>query len=111
MRRDALFARVIASIGTVVFISAIYIRVLTVNPTTVALTYVVTILVIATGWGITEGTAASIAAVVCLNFFFLPPVGTLTIADPENWVALFVFLATAIVASQLSGRATRRNLL
>ena len=48
---------------------------------------------------------------VCLNFFFLPPVGTLTIADPENWVALFVFLATAIVASQLSGRATRRNIL
>jgi len=111
MRSDALVVRVIAAVGAIAVISAVYVKVLNVNPTTVALSYVVTILVIATGWGITEATAASIAAVVCLNFFFLPPVGTLTIADPENWVALFVFLATAIVASQLSGRATRRNIL
>src|SRR5262245_64460538 len=46
---------------------------------------------------------------LCFNFFFLPPVGTLTIADPQNWVALVAFLVTAIVASQLSGRARRRN--
>ena len=38
-----------------------------------------------------------------LNFFFLPPVGTFTIADPQNWLALTAFLVTAIVASQLSG--------
>ena len=50
-----------------------------------------------------------IAAMLCFNFFFLPPVGTLTIADPQNWVALLAFLATAIVASQLSGRARIRE--
>jgi two-component system sensor histidine kinase KdpD len=81
-----------------------------VSPATVALTYLVVILVIATGWGIAEATAASVLAVVCFNFFFLPPVGTFTIADPQNWVAFVAFLITAVVASQLSGRARRRAL-
>jgi two-component system sensor histidine kinase KdpD len=81
-----------------------------VNPTTVALTYLVVILVIASSWGITEATAASVLAVVCFNFYFLPPVGTFTIADPQNWVAFLAFLITAVVASQLSGRARHRTL-
>src|SRR5262249_39327165 len=45
---------------------------------------------------------------LCFNFFFLPPVGTLTIADPQNWVALAAFLVTAVVASKLSTSARRR---
>jgi len=48
--------------------------------------------------------------VLCFNFFFLPPVRAWTIADPQNWVALIVFMITAIVASQLSGRARRRTI-
>jgi two-component system sensor histidine kinase KdpD len=47
---------------------------------------------------------------LCFNFFFLPPVGTLTISDPQNWVALVAFLVTGIVTSQLSGRVRRRNI-
>jgi two-component system sensor histidine kinase KdpD len=102
-------ARLAASVGVVGLLTIGY-RLLGghVDPTTVALSYVVVILVIATSWGITESTSASVAAMLCLNFFFLPPVGTLTIADPQNWVALVVFLLTAIIASQLSGRARRR---
>lgn len=111
MRRHALLGRVAVSAGAVGVITAIYSRYVPVNPTTVALSYVVTILVIATGWGIAEATTASLAAVLCFNFFFLPPHGTLAVADPQNWVALFVFLATAIIASQLSGRARRRSML
>src|SRR5204862_1610702 len=42
------------------------------------------------------------------NYSFLPPVGTLTIADPENLVALLSLLAVSIVASQLSTQARRR---
>jgi K+-sensing histidine kinase KdpD len=45
---------------------------------------------------------------LCLNFYFLPPIRTLTIADPQNWVAVSVFMATAITASQLSARARQR---
>jgi two-component system sensor histidine kinase KdpD len=49
----------------------------------------------------------ALVATLAFNFYFLPPVGTLTIADPQNWVALVAFLATAIIASQLSERARR----
>ena len=42
------------------------------------------------------------------NFFFLPPVGTFTIADPQNWIALFAFLVVAVIASNLSAAAQDR---
>jgi two-component system, OmpR family, sensor histidine kinase KdpD len=102
--------RIAGSLLAVGLVTAGYASIVRVNPTTIALSYVVVILLIATAWGIAESTAASIAAMICFNFFFLPPVGTLTIADPQNWVALLAFLATAIVASQLSGRAKIRNI-
>jgi two-component system, OmpR family, sensor histidine kinase KdpD len=101
--------RLIVAIGGVLGVTALYSVVISVNPTTVTLTYVVTILLIASGWGGLEATVASIVATVCLNVFFLPPVGALIIADPQNWVALAVFLLTTVVASQLSGRARQRN--
>ena len=43
------------------------------------------------------------------NYYFLPPVGTFEIQDPQNWVALTAFLITAIMANQLSARAKRRT--
>jgi two-component system, OmpR family, sensor histidine kinase KdpD len=70
--------------------------------------YLLLVLVVAAHWGLLESSATSIAAMLCLNFFFLPPILTLTIADPQNWVALFVFMTTAITASQLSARARQR---
>jgi two-component system sensor histidine kinase KdpD len=103
-------ARVSASVCAIAATTALYARLVSVNPTTVALSYVVAILLIATQWGITEATIASLVATVCFNIFFLPPIGKLTIADPQNWVALVAFLLTAIVASQLSGRARQRNI-
>jgi two-component system sensor histidine kinase KdpD len=79
------------------------------NPTTVALTYLLSIVLIATWWGIGPATIASVAAIVAFNVLFLPPVGTLTIADPQNWVSFFAFLAVAVIVSQLSGRARDRQ--
>ena len=109
MRNIIAIGRVAASIGAVALITVLYTEVLRVNPTTVALSYLIAILLIATTWGIVEATTASILAVLCFNLFFLPPVGTFTIADPQNWVAFVAFLVTAIVASQLSGRARQRE--
>lgn len=108
--RVVLAARIAASLAGVGVVTAACASLVRVNPTTIALSYVVVILLIATTWGIAESTVASVAAVLCFNFFFLPPVSTLTIADPQNWVALVAFLLTAIVASQLSGRARARNI-
>jgi two-component system sensor histidine kinase KdpD len=96
--------------GAVALVTVAYARLVQVNPTTVALSYVVLILIIATRWGVAESMVASIAAAVCFNFFFLPPVGTLTIQDPQNWVAVVAFLLTAVVVSQLSGRSRQRRL-
>ena len=51
----------------------------------------------------------SFASVLAFNFFFLPPVGTLTIADPQNWTALFALLIVSLVASNLSAVARTRT--
>jgi len=79
-----------------------------INPTTVALALLLVILFVATRFGSRPAVLASVAGVFCFNFFFLPPVGTLTIADPDNWIALLVFLITAVTAGELSARARHR---
>ena len=80
------------------------------NSTTVALAYLLVTLFVASAGYLTAAIAASIAATLCLNFFFLPPIGAFTIADPHNWVALFSFLVVSVVASRLSASARARAL-
>jgi two-component system sensor histidine kinase KdpD len=100
--------RLLLSIGGVALVTFAAYRVIPSNPTTVGFAYLLVVLVIASTWGFVEACAASIAATLTLDFFFLPPVGTLTIADPRNWVALFSFLATSLIASRLSDYAKRQ---
>jgi K+-sensing histidine kinase KdpD len=110
MRREA--ARVAAALLGIALITWIYASWLHVtNTTTVALSFLVVVLVTAATSRLRDAVIVSIAAMLCLNFFFLPPVGTLTIAEPENWVALFVFLAVSLVASNLSAAARDRAVL
>jgi PAS domain S-box-containing protein len=78
------------------------------NDTTVALAYLLVVLLVATAWGPWPALTASAIGTLCFNFFFLPPVYTFTIADPQNWVALGAFLVTALTAGQLSELAKRR---
>ena len=78
------------------------------NATTVALLMLLLVLGTATRWGLREAIFTSVLCVFAFNYFFLPPLGTLTIADPQNWVALTAFIVSAIVASQLSARAKSR---
>lgn len=78
------------------------------SPTTVALAMLLVVLFVAVHWGSGPAYAASAAGVLSFNFFFLPPVHTFTIIDPQNWVALGAFLVTALIAGQLSAKARRR---
>jgi two-component system sensor histidine kinase KdpD len=87
----------------------VYVKWLHVNPTTVALTFLLAILSVAAAWGLRYAIPMSVAAALCLNFFFLPPVGTLTIADTQNWMALLAFFITSVIASNLSERARRQT--
>jgi two-component system, OmpR family, sensor histidine kinase KdpD len=79
-----------------------------VSHTTVALALLLVVLATATIARLRIAILVSILAMLTLNFFFLPPVGTFTIADPQNWIALVAFLAVAIVGSKLSAAAQDR---
>lgn len=83
-------------------------RWLRVNQTTVALTFLVLILVAATRWRLAISVYLSILFTGLYNFFFLPPVGKLTITDPQNWLTLFAFLATSVLVSHLSASEHRQ---
>jgi two-component system sensor histidine kinase KdpD len=99
-----------AALMAVFAVTVIFKSVTAVNATTVGFGYLITILLIAASFGIAESVLASIAATFCFNYFFLPPLGTWFISDPENWIALFAFLITSLIASELSRRARRRGL-
>ena len=78
------------------------------NPTTVALMFLIAVLLASAYWGLHYALVLAVAATAVFNFFFLPPVGTFTIADPQNWIALFAFLVTALLASNLSDSARKQ---
>src|SRR6202030_1746295 len=63
------------------------------------------ILGVSTLWGLAVSVFMSLAATLTYNYYFLPPVGTFIVADPQNWVALVTFLATSVLASDLATRA------
>jgi two-component system sensor histidine kinase KdpD len=100
----AIVLKLVSVTGTVLLIVGFYRRVVHVNPTTVALTFLLGVLIVSALWGLRYAVFMSVAATLAFNFFFLPPVGTFTIADPQNWVALVAFLMTAVIASKLSER-------
>jgi two-component system, OmpR family, sensor histidine kinase KdpD len=78
------------------------------NATAAGFLYLIAVLALATWGGWAVGAVASLAAMLCFNFFFFPPHGTLAIADPANWVALFSFLIASTVASRLVATARRQ---
>ena len=107
--RKAIIRYVVAA-GAVFLITIIFRRIHVNNPTTVALTFLLTVLIVSTVWGLRVSVFMAVVATLAFNYYFLPPIGTFTIADPQNWVALFAFLVTAVIASQLSARARREAL-
>ncbi|MGC9291772.1 MAG: sensor histidine kinase [Acidobacteriaceae bacterium] len=102
-----LFARYVAGAAIVAGITFLDYRLLHVNLTTVAFSFLLVILLVAARWGLQLAIFLSVLSTLAFNYFFLPPVLSLTIADTRNWVALFSFLVTAVVASHLSESARK----
>lgn len=102
------FLRLLLSLTGVAIVTEVAYTLIPVNATTAGFGYLLLVLVIAIGWGFIEAAFASFFATLAFNFFFLPPVGTFTISDPQNWVALFSFLTTSLIVSRLSDKAKRR---
>ena len=98
------------ALGAIAIVVFAYRRLPAVNPTTVALTFLLVVLLLASRWGLTVATTTAVVATLAFNYYFLPPIHTFTIADPQNWIALLAFLASAIIASRLSERARREAL-
>jgi two-component system sensor histidine kinase KdpD len=74
----------------------------------ISLVFLMAVLATAIAWGLMPALAACLLSVMAYNFFFLPPLYTFTIADPENVVALFFFLAVAVIVSNLTAAARRQ---
>lgn len=79
-----------------------------INSTTIALAFLLVVLFSATFFGRNPALFASLMAMLCFNYFFLPPVRTWTISEPQNLVAWFAFTLTAVVAGELSAYARKR---
>jgi two-component system, OmpR family, sensor histidine kinase KdpD len=95
-----------AALAALTFIAHIF----PTNALTAGFVYLLLVLITASTLGFVEAFILSIAATLTLNFFFLPPLGTFTIVDPQNWIALFTFLSTSLIASRLSTKARQRAL-
>jgi two-component system sensor histidine kinase KdpD len=79
------------------------------NAASVSATYLLIVLLVAAVSTFRVAVAVSFAAVLVFNYYYLPPVGTFTVADSQNWIALFTFLAVSLVASNLSALARART--
>ena len=109
--RKSILVRVLQFAGAVALvagITAFYHRFLPANATTVALTLLLGVLVVSAAWGLSVSVFMSVVSMFAFNYYFLPPVRTLTVADPQNWVALCAFLVVSVFASQLSTRARQQ---
>jgi two-component system sensor histidine kinase KdpD len=73
-----------------------------VNFSTTGFLHLLIVVLVATMSGFWEATVTSLVALTCLNYFFVPPVYTFYVADPQNWVALIAFESTALLVSRLS---------
>src|SRR5881396_461938 len=106
LRRDAVV--LIASLSAVAAATFVLRLIPDISATTVALALLLIVLGTATVSRLRVAIIGSVGAMLAFNFFFLPPVGTFTIADPQNWIALFAFLVVAVIASNLSAAAQDR---
>jgi two-component system sensor histidine kinase KdpD len=98
-----------AALAALALVTALYEAWLGVsNPTVVGLSFLLVVLLVAAVSSLRTAAAASVVAVLTLNYFFMPPVGTFVLDDPQDWVALLVFAAVSIVASRLSLTARSR---
>lgn len=109
-RHRQTLVRLLTLAACIAGITFLYTRLLHVNPTTVGFSFLIAVLIVSAAWGLRYAVVLAVVSTLAYNFFFFPPYGTLTIADPQNWIALGAFLVTAVIASQLAERARREAL-
>jgi two-component system, OmpR family, sensor histidine kinase KdpD len=100
---------VTTSVAAVALVTAVIFALKPVAPVlSLGVLYLFAVLPVAAVWGLPWAVAVSLLSMTAFNWFFLPPTHTFRLADSENWVALAVYLLTAISVSGLAARARRR---
>jgi two-component system, OmpR family, sensor histidine kinase KdpD len=94
--------------GVTLVTGAIYLLREAVPVLSLGVLYLFAVLPVAAVWGRMYSVFVAVASMLAFNFFFLPPVHTFRLADPENWFVLAVYLVVGIVVSDLAARARRR---
>lgn len=99
----------LSSIGAVVVVTGAIYALRPVAPVlSLGVLYLFAVLPVAALWGLPYAAAVSVVSMLTFNFLFLAPTQTFRLADSENWVALAVYLVTAVSVSELAARARRR---
>ena len=105
--------RLLLGFASGVVVTAIAVAVLVgirehVNLTTVALGLVLTVMVTAVRWGSGSALIVAVISALSFNYFFIPPLHTFTIREPQNWIAFGAFVIAALIVGQLSSRAQEK---
>ena len=101
--------KLLLGLTALALVATVFTGLASVSSATVAMSFLIVVLLVAATSRLWAAVTTSLAAVFAFNFFFLPPVGTLTIADPQNWIALIALLTVSLVASNLSAVARART--
>jgi two-component system sensor histidine kinase KdpD len=111
MKVQEFLARAAVSVAAVAVVTGAVFGLKEVAPVlSLGVLYVFAVLPVAISYGLGYAIVVSVASMLAFNFFFLPPLHTLALTDSENWVALAVYLVTAVVVSELAAVARRRSL-
>jgi two-component system sensor histidine kinase KdpD len=106
--RSYLVDSALAVVGALVVTAILYIFKLYPRIPNISLLYLLVILTLASTRGLYAAILASIVAFLSFDYFLVPPFYTFTIAKFDEWLALFVFLVTAIITSQLASALRHR---
>jgi two-component system sensor histidine kinase KdpD len=102
-------ARVLLSVTALALVTGLIFALDQVAPVlSLGVLYIFAVLPVAIVGGLPYAVPVAIASMLAFNFFFLPPRHSLQLTESENWVALAVYLVTAVVVSELAVRSRRR---
>jgi two-component system sensor histidine kinase KdpD len=75
---------------------------------TAGLIELVFVMLIAFRWGFPEAVVASVLAVACLDYFYMPPIFSLYERDPQDWISSGIFVTIALTAGHFADRIKRK---
>lgn len=102
---------VLVSFVSVAVVTALIYPIRSVAPAvSVGVIYLLAVLLVSTIWGLRLGLLTALLSALAFNWFHIPPTGRFTIGNAENWVALGVFVVTAVVVSSISDLSRNRAL-